>query len=65
MGISCAWDRPQSTNLETNLIIVPIFLGVDDKRLDEILADGIQGQSLEDNKVIMMHFRNDTRNKRH
>ena len=46
-------------------MIVPIVLGVDDKRLDEILADGIQGQSLEDNKVIKMHFRYGTRNKRH
>ena len=50
--------------METNLIIVPIFLGVDDKRLDEILADGIQGQSLEDNKVIKIDDCYGKKNKR-
>ncbi len=27
------------------------IVGVDDKRLDDILADGIRGQTLEENKV--------------
>ena len=46
-------------------MIVPTVLGVDDKRLDEILADGIQGQSLEDNKVIEIHHSYAKRIKRH
>ena len=45
-------------------MIVPTVLGVDDKRLDEILADGIQGQSLEDNKVIKIEDSYGKKNKR-
>ena len=43
--------RPSS---ETNSLVQSCssaISGVDDKRLDEILADGIKGQTLEDNKV--------------
>ena len=54
---SASDTRPTS---ETNSIVQSCssaLSGVDDKRLDEILADGIKGQTLAENKVGLYLFR--------